>query len=78
MSSRGKIKLQEKKKKSKESIKEEEHEEKKAKNDQNSSVIRLSHVPHGFYEQEMSAYFKQFGTVQRVRLLRNKKVSLFV
>jgi nucleolar protein 15 len=70
----GKIKLK-KEKKVKEGVEEVRVEK---KSDQNSSVIRLSHVPHGFYEQEMSGYFKQFGTVQRVRLLRNNKVSLFV
>jgi len=70
----GKIKLK-KEKKSKESIDDDRVEK---KSDQISSVIRLSHIPHGFYEQEMNGYFKQFGTVQRVRLLRNKKVSLIV
>ena len=37
-------------------------------------VVYVGHVPHGFYEQEMRAYFSQFGTVKRLRLARSKKV----
>lgn len=39
-----------------------------------SAVLRLSHIPFGFFEKELDAYFKQFGNVVRVRVLRNKKV----
>ena len=35
----------------------------------------LSHIPHGFYEREMSSFFSQFGTVTRLRLFRSKKVT---
>lgn len=40
-------------------------------------VIYLGHIPHGFYESEMRNFFQQFGTVNRVRLSRSKKVSKF-
>lgn len=33
------------------------------------------HIPHGFYEHEMRAYFSQFGTITRVRLSRNRKTG---
>jgi len=39
----------------------------------NSTVIRLSNVPYGFFEQEMFDYFRQFGKVERVRVTRSKK-----
>lgn len=45
------------------------------KGDLTSSVIRLSHIPYGFFERELRGYFAQFGKVRRVRVLRNKKVS---
>ncbi|KAF3159461.1 hypothetical protein TWF106_002757 [Orbilia oligospora] len=35
-------------------------------------VIYLGRIPHGFYEDEMRAYFSQFGTIDRLRLCRNK------
>lgn len=38
-------------------------------------VIYLGHIPHGFYEKEIKNFFEQFGTVNRVRLSRSKKVS---
>ncbi|OSX57804.1 hypothetical protein POSPLADRAFT_1185789 [Postia placenta MAD-698-R-SB12] len=38
-------------------------------------VIYLGRVPHGFYEEQMRAYFAQFGTVTRLRLSRNKKTG---
>ena len=37
-------------------------------------VIYVGHIPHGFFEQEMRAFFSQFGTVTRLRLARSKKV----
>ena len=39
-------------------------------------VIYLGHIPFGFFEQEMKAYFEQFGHVTRMRLSRNIKVRL--
>ena len=37
-------------------------------------VIYLGRIPKGFYEEQMRAYFEQFGTVTRLRMSRNKKV----
>ncbi|KAI3413555.1 hypothetical protein GPALN_011045 [Globodera pallida] len=36
-------------------------------------VVRLRHIPYGFFEKELSGYFSQFGDVKRVRVVRNKK-----
>ena len=33
-------------------------------------MIYISHVPHGFYEKAMRAFFGQFGTVTNLRLGR--------
>lgn len=41
----------------------------------NEGVIYLGHIPHGFYEDQMRAFFKQFGTVKRLRLSRSKKTG---
>ena len=38
-------------------------------------VVYLGRIPHGFYEEEMKSYFSQFGTVNRLRLSRNKKTG---
>ena len=38
-------------------------------------VVYLGHIPHGFYEDQMSAFFKQFGVVKRLRLSRSKKTG---
>ncbi|KDD76310.1 hypothetical protein H632_c274p2 [Helicosporidium sp. ATCC 50920] len=40
-----------------------------------SCVVYLGHIPHGFYEDQMRDYFSQFGTVNKVRLSRNKKTG---
>ncbi|KAG6947255.1 hypothetical protein JG688_00015627 [Phytophthora aleatoria] len=45
------------------------------KKNQPSNVIYLGRVPHGFYEKQMLGFFKQFGTVRRVRLSRNKRTG---
>lgn len=39
-------------------------------------VIYLGRIPHGFYEDQMKSYFTQFGDVTRLRLSRNKRVSI--
>ena len=39
-------------------------------------VVYIGHIPHGFYETEMKAYFTQFGAVKKVKLARSKKVSV--
>ena len=38
-------------------------------------VVYLGHIPHGFYEKEMTAYFTQFGKIRNLRLSRNKKTG---
>ncbi|KAH7341717.1 hypothetical protein B0J17DRAFT_647655 [Rhizoctonia solani] len=42
---------------------------------QDRGVLFLGQIPHGFYEDEMKAYFSQFGDVTRLRLSRNKKTG---
>lgn len=42
---------------------------------QDRGVLYLARIPHGFYEDEMKAYFTQFGNVTRLRLSRNKKTG---
>jgi nucleolar protein 15 len=36
-------------------------------------VMYVGHLPNGFFEHEMRAYFSQFGTVTRLRVSRNKR-----
>lgn len=38
-------------------------------------VIYLGHIPHGFYENEMRDFFKQFGIVTRVKVCRSEKTG---
>jgi len=38
-------------------------------------TIYIGHIPPGFYEDQMRAYFTQFGTVSKVRLARSKKTG---
>lgn len=38
-------------------------------------VVYLAHIPHGFYEEEMKAFFSQFGHVTRIRLVRSHKTG---
>ncbi|KIK10287.1 hypothetical protein K443DRAFT_670913 [Laccaria amethystina LaAM-08-1] len=38
-------------------------------------VLFLGRLPHGFYEEQMKAYFSQFGNVTRLRISRNKKTG---
>ena len=40
-----------------------------------SNVVYLGRIPHGFYENEMRAFFSQFGKITRLRLSRNKKTG---
>lgn len=37
------------------------------------TVIKLNNIPHGFYEEQMRKYFKQFGQVRNVIVIRSKK-----
>ncbi|CAH2071017.1 unnamed protein product, partial [Iphiclides podalirius] len=38
-------------------------------------LVYLSHIPHGFYEHEMTQYFKQFGVVTNARVIRSKRTG---
>ncbi|KAJ2818696.1 nucleolar protein, partial [Coemansia erecta] len=40
-----------------------------------SGVVYLGRIPHGFYEDEMMGYFKQFGAIKRLRLSRNPRTG---
>lgn len=41
-------------------------------------IVYVGHIPHGFYEEEMEEYFKQFGNVTRVRIVRSKRVRIYL
>ncbi|KAF9971557.1 MKI67 FHA domain-interacting nucleolar phosphoprotein [Actinomortierella ambigua] len=51
--------------------------QKKGKGSEESTTgtVYLGRIPHGFYEEQMQAYFSQFGKVLRLRLSRNKKTG---
>ena len=38
-------------------------------------VVYIGHIPRGFYEKEMRAYFSQFGKVLRLRLARSSRTG---
>ncbi|KRT78736.1 RNA binding protein [Oryctes borbonicus] len=38
-------------------------------------LIYVGHIPHGFYEEELKAYFGQFGMVTNVRVCRSSKTG---
>ncbi|KAJ7590806.1 hypothetical protein C8J56DRAFT_858097 [Mycena floridula] len=38
-------------------------------------VLYIGRLPHGFYEDQLKAYFSQFGNVTRLRVSRNKKTG---
>lgn len=40
-----------------------------------SNVIYIGHLPFGFFEQQIWAYFSQFGEVQQVRIRRNPRTG---
>ncbi|CAN8103761.1 unnamed protein product [Discula destructiva] len=37
-----------------------------------TAVIYVGRLPHGFYEREMRSYFSQFGPIRNLRVARNK------
>ena len=51
-----------------------EEREEKTEGD-GAGVVYIGHLPHGFYEEQMTGYFSQFGAVTKVRVARNRKVS---
>lgn len=40
-----------------------------------TGVIYIGRLPHGFYEHEMKSYFSQFGPIRNLRVSRNKKTG---
>lgn len=42
---------------------------------QERGVVFIKHLPHGFFEQQLRQYFKQFGHVTRVRLARSERTG---
>ncbi|KAK4181113.1 hypothetical protein QBC36DRAFT_318638 [Triangularia setosa] len=38
-------------------------------------IIYLGRIPHGFYEHELRSYFGQFGDINKLRVVRNKKTG---
>ncbi|XP_027160354.1 uncharacterized RNA-binding protein C1827.05c [Coffea eugenioides] len=40
-----------------------------------ATVLYIGRIPHGFYENEMEGFFKQFGAIKRLRIARNKKTG---
>jgi len=38
-------------------------------------VVSIGRLPHGFYEDQLKAYFSQFGEILRLRVSRNKKTG---
>lgn len=41
----------------------------------NRGVVYISHIPHGFYEEQMREFFGQFGIVTNLRLGRSAKTG---
>eukprot|EP01018_Ginkgo_biloba_P015104 Gb_29052 [translate_table: standard] len=39
------------------------------------TVLYISRIPHGFYEEQMRGFFNQFGAIKRLRISRNKKTG---
>ena len=40
-----------------------------------SAVVYIGRIPHGFYEDQMRGYFSQFGDINHLRLSRNRKTG---
>ena len=38
-------------------------------------TVYIGRIPHGFYEHQMREYFSQFGTINRLRLSRNRRTG---
>ncbi|KAF2672659.1 hypothetical protein BT63DRAFT_396379 [Microthyrium microscopicum] len=50
-------------------------EKKKDGHQEDTGTLYIGHLPHGFYEHQMRAYFSQFGTVTQLRLARNRRTG---
>lgn len=44
----------------------------KQKAESKRGLIYVAHLPHGFYEEEIKEYFKQFGKVTNVKVGRSR------
>jgi nucleolar protein 15 len=47
----------------------------KTNGNEKPGVVYVGRIPHGFYENEMKQYFKQFGNILKLRLSRNRKTG---
>lgn len=43
--------------------------------DTQPGTVHMSRLPHGFFEPQMRAYLEQFGTINHLRLARNRKTG---
>ena len=42
---------------------------------EDTGIVYVGRLPHGFFEDQLKAYFSQFGDIRRLRLSRNKKTG---
>ncbi|XP_058078368.1 uncharacterized protein LOC131226720 [Magnolia sinica] len=40
-----------------------------------ATVLYIGRIPHGFYEDQMEGFFKQFGKIKNLRIARNRKTG---
>jgi len=40
-----------------------------------ATVLYIGHIPHGFFEDQMKGFFRQFGAIKRIRISRNRKTG---
>ncbi|MBW0509668.1 hypothetical protein O181_049383 [Austropuccinia psidii MF-1] len=45
------------------------------KSSEETGVVYLGRIPHGFHEEEMKSYFGQFGDVVRLRMSRSRRTG---
>ncbi|NP_001037642.1 nucleolar phosphoprotein [Bombyx mori] len=50
-------------------------EEKIKKKKRVRGLVYLGHIPHGFYEHQMTQYFSQFGGVSNCRVIRSRRTG---
>ena len=43
--------------------------------ERSGGVVYVGHLPHGFYEDQITRYCSQFGMVKGVRVARSKKTG---
>ncbi|XP_076266041.1 uncharacterized protein LOC143199815 [Rhynchophorus ferrugineus] len=49
--------------------------QRKVKEAKTRGLIYIGHIPHGFFENELKDYFKQFGKVTNVKVCRSRKTG---